>query len=79
MYIYICSHLGQIVYDSSNYYLPPDIIFEKSVIKQSFNVEDLSALLPGNDWDLKNEDCLYDWFENITSKLKEVSNLSCIY
>lgn len=77
--VYISFHVGQIVYDSSNYYLPPDIIFEKSVIKQAFDVEDLNALLPGNNWDLKDENCLHDWFENITSKLKQVRHLSCIY
>ncbi|KAL9542451.1 hypothetical protein MBANPS3_008609 [Mucor bainieri] len=61
----------QVVFDSSNYYSPPDIIFDKSVIvSEVFDVEEQAALLPTDDWDLKNEDCLYNWFEKLVGRLK---------
>lgn len=62
----------QVVLDSSNYYFPPDIIFNPSVIiNDVFDIEELSALLPAGNWDLKNESCLYDWFESLVGKLKK--------
>ncbi|KAI8640662.1 hypothetical protein BD408DRAFT_419440 [Parasitella parasitica] len=61
----------QVVFDSSNYYLPPDVIFERSVVEQAFDIETVGALLPASNWDLKNQDCLYDWFENMISKFKK--------
>lgn len=69
--------LGQVVLDSSNYYFPPDIIFDQSVIVNEVfdDVEEPSALLPAGDWNLKNENCLYDWFERLVDKLKKV----CVY
>ncbi|EPB84821.1 hypothetical protein HMPREF1544_08391 [Mucor circinelloides 1006PhL] len=61
----------QVVFDSSNYYTPPDIIFDKSVIiTEVFDVEEQSALLPSDDWDLANENCLYNWLEDMVSKLR---------
>lgn len=67
--------LGQVVFDSSSYYSPPDIVFDTSVsIHEAFDVEEQSALLPADDWDLKDENCLYNWFENLVGRLKEVCN-----
>ncbi|KAL7323959.1 hypothetical protein PS15p_210542 [Mucor circinelloides] len=61
----------QVVFDSSNYYSPPDIIFDKSVIiTEVFDVEEQSALLPSDSWDLTNENCLYNWLEDMVSKLR---------
>ncbi|CEP18849.1 hypothetical protein [Parasitella parasitica] len=57
-------------FDSSNYYLPPDIIFERSAIDKAFEIETINALLPARNWDLKNQDCLYDWFKDMISKIK---------
>lgn len=68
------------MFDSSSYYSPPDIIFDKTVIvHEAFDVEEQSALQPANNWDLKDENCLYNWFEDLVGRLKKVCAHIVVY
>lgn len=55
---------------------PPDIIIHKL---SSELVQDIHELLPGEDWDLDQEDCLYNWFERILKLIKKVCSFSFFF
>ncbi|RCH83560.1 hypothetical protein CU098_006549 [Rhizopus stolonifer] len=61
----------QIVFDSSNYRFPPDLIFRNRHVKELFDVDDVASLLPDKEWNINDEDCLYDWFERILTTVKQ--------
>lgn len=58
------------MFDSSHYKFPPDIIFHN--LPPEEEIEDKRVLLPGEDWDLDRDDCLYTWFERVIGLIKKV-------
>ena len=62
--------VGQLVFDSKDYSFPPDIIFQN--LPDPLISTDLSTLLPLKDWNLENENCLYNWVERIVKFFDKV-------
>ncbi|CAO3654984.1 unnamed protein product [Mucor hiemalis] len=58
-------HLGQIIFNSNNYSFPPDILFHQLPKEVTEIIDDTKVLLPSEDWDLYNEECLYLWVQRI--------------
>ncbi|KAI9338869.1 hypothetical protein BD770DRAFT_448273 [Pilaira anomala] len=59
---------SQILFDIQHPSFPPDIIIHKLSPEL---VQNINALLPGEDWNLDQEDCLYKWFERILKLIKK--------